>query len=250
MLDSILHSPLNSALETPAVLLILIALEAVLSADNAIALAAIAQGLEDERQQGQALNLGLAVAYVLRITLILTATWVVKYWQFEVLGAAYLLWLVWQYFTSDEGNNAHHHGPRFASLWQVIPVIAVTDMAFSLDSVTAAIAVSQETWLVLVGGTIGVITLRFMAQLFIKWLHEYDRLEDAAYVTVGIVGVRLLVRAINPELVPPEWMMVAVVAAIFAWGFSRRQARTDLELKDDSLSLDGLAEKSTPSGKV
>jgi YkoY family integral membrane protein len=212
-------------LEAPVVLLILIALEAVLSADNAIALAAIAQGLEDSKKQGQALNLGLAVAYVLRMTLILTATWVVKYWQFEVLGAAYLLWLVWQYFTSDEGEQAHHHGPRFTSLWQVIPVIAVTDMAFSLDSVTAAIAVSQETWLVLVGGTIGVITLRFMAQLFITWLNEYERLEDAAYVTVGIVGIRLLVRAINPELVPPEWMMAVAIGSIFAWGFSRRQSR-------------------------
>jgi YkoY family integral membrane protein len=242
MLDSILHSPFHASLEAPAVLLILIALEAVLSADNAIALAAIAQGLEDSRKQGQALNLGLAVAYILRMTLILTATWVVKYWQFQVLGAGYLLWLVWQYFTSDEGDAAEHHGPKFTSLWQVIPVIAVTDMAFSLDSVTAAIAVSQETWLVLIGGTVGVITLRFMAQLFITWLNEYERLEDAAYVTVGIVGIRLLVRAINPELVPPEWLMAVAIASIFAWGFSRRQVNS-VAAQEEDLSGDLSEEK-------
>jgi len=223
MLDHILNSPFNIGVEAPVVLLILVALEAVLSADNAIALAAIAQGIEDSTLQRRALNFGLAVAYILRITLILTATWVVKYWQFEVLGAAYLLWLVFQYFTSDAGEDNEHHGPRFSSLWQAIPVIAVTDLAFSLDSVTTAIAISQETWLVLTGGTIGVITLRFMAGLFIRWLDEYAHLEDAGYITVGIVGIRLLLRAINPTFVPPEWLMISIIAAVFSWGFSQRK---------------------------
>jgi YkoY family integral membrane protein len=222
MLDQILDSSLNQGFEALLVLPVLVILEAVLSADNAIALAAIAQGLEDKKMERQALNLGLLVAYVLRMALILTATWVTKYWQFEVLGAAYLLWLVFQYFTSDEGSQHHHHGPRFASVWQAIPMIALTDLAFSLDSVTTAIAVSKETWLVLTGGTIGVITLRFMAGLFIRWLDEFVYLEDAGYCTVALVGVRLLVRAINPELVPPEWLMVSAIALIFLWGFSKR----------------------------
>ncbi|HAX89300.1 MAG TPA: hypothetical protein DCY91_24345 [Cyanobacteria bacterium UBA11370] len=222
MLDQVFNSPFNLGLEAPVVLLILVALEAVLSADNAIALAAIAQGLEGSQLQRSALNLGLAVAYILRISLILTATWVVQYWQFELLGAAYLLWLVFQYFTSDEDQEHHHHGPRFTSLWQAIPMIAVTDLAFSLDSVTTAIAISDKTWLVLAGGTIGVLTLRFMAGLFIRWLKEYEHLEDAGYITVGFVGLRLLVRAIQPELVPPEWLMIAAIALVFIWGFSQR----------------------------
>ena len=102
MLDQIFNSPFNISIEAPVVLLILVALEAVLSADNAIALAAIAAGLEDGKLQRRALNFGLVAAYVLRISLILTATWVVKYWQFELLGAAYLLWLVFEHFTSEE----------------------------------------------------------------------------------------------------------------------------------------------------
>jgi len=222
MLDQVFNSPFNIGIEAPLVLLILVALEAVLSADNAIALAAIARGLEGSQLQNRALNFGLAAAYVLRITLILTATWVVKFWQFELLGAAYLLWLVFEYFTSDKDEENHHHGLKFTSLWQAIPMIAVTDLAFSLDSVTTAIAISNETWLVITGGTIGVITLRFMAELFILWLKEYTHLEDAGYVTVGLIGLRLLVRAINPELVPPEWLMIAMITLIFVWGFSKR----------------------------
>lgn len=222
MLDKILDSPYHAGIETTLVLIILIFLEAVLSADNAIALAAIAQGLEDKKLERQALNFGLVFAYVLRIGLILTATWVQKFWQFELLGAAYLLWLVFQHFTSEEDEENQHHGPRFNSLWQAIPVIALTDLAFSLDSVTTAIAVSQEKWLVVTGATVGIITLRFMAGLFIRWLDEFLHLEDAGYITVALVGLRLLVRVVNDDLVPPEWLMISAIALIFLWGFSRR----------------------------
>lgn len=236
MLDQIFNSPFDLGIEAPVVLLILVALEAVLSADNAIALAAIAAGLEGTNLQRRALNFGLAAAYVLRITLILTATWVVQFWQFELLGAAYLLWLVFEHFTSEEDEEHQHHGPRFASIWQAIPIIAVTDLAFSLDSVTTAIAISDKIWLVLAGGTIGVITLRFMAGLFIRWLKEYTHLEDAGYITVGLVGLRLLVRAIRPELVPPEWLMIAGIALVFVWGFSKRN-EIELPAEDKAMEL-------------
>lgn len=223
MLDQIfdyLHFHLS--IEAFIVLLILIFLEAVLSADNAIALAAIAQGLEDKDLERKALNTGLVVAYVLRITLLLTATWVQQFWQFELLGAAYLLWLVFQHFTSEEGEDNQHHGPRFNSLWQAIPVLALTDLAFSLDSVTTAIAVSNETWLVITGTTIGIVTLRFMAGLFIQWLDEYVYLEDAGYITVALVGLRLLLKVVNDSLVPPQWFMITAITLILAWGFSKR----------------------------
>ncbi|HLO88813.1 MAG TPA: hypothetical protein VK203_27935 [Nostocaceae cyanobacterium] len=224
MLDHIFdYLHFSFSIEAPIVLLILVFLEAVLSADNAIALAAIAQGLENKELEGKALNFGLVIAYVLRISLILTATWVQQFWQFELLGAAYLLWLVFQHFTSQEGEDNQHHGPRFSSLWQAIPVIAFTDLAFSLDSVTTAIAVSQERWLVLTGATIGIITLRYMAGLFIRWLDEYENLEDAGYITVAFVGLRLLLKVINDSLVPPEWLVVTAIALILAWGFSKRK---------------------------
>lgn len=223
MLDQILDFSPNVGVDTLLLLPVLIALEAVLSADNAIALAALTQGLNNLELEKRALNIGLIFAYVLRMTLILTATWVIQFWQFQLAGAAYLLWLVFQYFSSSQEGDAHH-GPRFTSLWQAIPVIAVTDLAFSLDSVTTAIAVSQDTWLVLLGGTIGIITLRFMAGLFIRWLSEFSHLEDAGYMTVALVGLRLLLRVINPDLVPPEWVMVVCIALLFLWGFSERTA--------------------------
>jgi len=116
MLDQLID-PTNFAYEAWLLLPVLVALEAVLSADNAIALAALTQGLEKPEEQKKALNIGLVLAYVLRMTLILTATWVVRYWQFELAGALYLLWLVFQYFASnsdDDGGHAlSHSGKQF-----------------------------------------------------------------------------------------------------------------------------------------
>jgi len=244
MLDRLLDISTNFGVDTLLLLPVLIALEAVLSADNAIALAAIAQGLESETQQRRALNFGLLIAFILRVALILTAGWVLQFWQFEVLGAAYLLWLVYKHFTSETDSEDHHHGPRFASLWHAIPVIAFTDLAFSLDSVTTAIALSDAVLVILLGGTIGIITLRFMAGLFIRWLEEFERLEDAGFITVAFVGIRLLTRVMNPELVPPDWLMVTVIAAVFVWGFSKR---VDGEFASD---ITPHAEDPITNGKV
>jgi predicted tellurium resistance membrane protein TerC len=101
-------------------------------------------------------------------------------------------------------------------------MIAFTDLAFSLDSVTTAIAVSDNTFIVVSGATIGIIALRFMAGLFIRWLDEFVHLESAGYITVGFVGMRLLVKVINPDLVPPQWLLVSSIVLMFVWGFSKR----------------------------
>lgn len=225
MLENIVDYFTDAGVEVYLILLVLILLEAVLSADNAIALAAIAKSIKEPKLQRQALNIGLIGAYILRIILILAATWVIKYWQFELLGAMYLLWLVFNYFFSedDDEGEAKHHSLGFKSIWQVIPTIAITDLAFSLDSVTSAIAITEETWLIVAGGTIGIVILRFLAGLFIRWLQEYTYLEDAGFITVGFVGLRLLLKVWLPDYLIPEWVTIAVVAVFFTWGFSKKE---------------------------
>lgn len=224
MLENIVNYFTNAGVEVYFILLILVVLEAVLSADNAIALAAIAKSVADPKLQQKALNIGLVGAYILRILLIVAATWVVKYWQFELLGALYLLWLVFNYFfAAEKDEETKKRALGFNSLWQVIPTIAITDLAFSLDSVTSAIAITEDTWLIVAGGTIGIVILRFMAGLFIRWLQEYTYLEDAGFITVGFVGLRLLLKVWLPDTYIPEWVTIAVVAIFFTWGFSKKE---------------------------
>ncbi len=223
MLENIVDYFTNAGVEVYLILMVLVLLEAVLSADNAIALAAISKSIKQPELQRKALNIGLVGAYVLRIILILAATWVIRYWQFELLGALYLLWLVFDYFFKSEEEEEEHRSLGFKSIWQVIPTIAITDLAFSLDSVTSAIAITEETWLIVAGGTIGIIILRFLAGLFIRWLQEYTYLEDAGFITVGFVGLRLLLKVWLPDYLIPEWVTVVVVAVFFTWGFSKKE---------------------------
>jgi YkoY family integral membrane protein len=210
---------------------LLVALEAVLSADNAIALAAISRQLRDPRQQGQALNFGLGLALVFRLLLIAVARWVLDFWPLQLLASGYLLWLCISNLLpsgeaaaeveadhTPEPGSAHHD----RSLPAVVGTLALTDLAFSLDSVAAAVAVSDNLLLVMAGGVIGVVALRLTSALFIRWLSVFRHLETAGYLAVGLVGVRLLIRLAAPNLVPPEWVLLALVGMLFLWGFSSR----------------------------
>lgn len=224
MLDQLIELPQHFGLQTLIIIGILILLEAVLSADNAIALAAIVQALHDPKLERYALNWGLSLAFILRILLILTATWVLKFPIVSIAGGLYLLWLAFNYVRTRgqaEADPDHPMTPA-ESIWQVIPTLALTDLAFSLDSITTAIAVAEETWLVLLGGVMGIIALRFLAGLFIRWLEIYTHLQDAGYATVVLVGIRLLIKAIKPELIPPEWVTTTMILLLFVWGFSKK----------------------------
>jgi YkoY family integral membrane protein len=210
---------------------LLVALEAVLSADNAIALAAISRRLHDPDLQRRALNIGLLLALVFRLCLIAAGAWVLRFWPLQLLASLYLLGLCGRHLLGfDDGEEddsaaagvVHHHGHP-PSLAAVIATLAFTDLAFSLDSVAAAVAVTDRLPLVMAGGVIGVIALRLTAELFIRWLEQYRHLETAGYLAVGLVGSRLLLRLLLPSLGLPEWLLLMVVAAIFLWGFSVRE---------------------------
>ncbi|MFO7629821.1 MAG: hypothetical protein R6W06_09980 [Prochlorococcaceae cyanobacterium] len=222
--------------EVLVILPLLVALEAVLSADNAIALAAISRRLHDPARQRQALNFGLALALVFRLLLVLAARWVLNFWPLQLAASAYLLWLCGRHLLhldepeqvapisqgASDGAVAATATPAAPALLPIVATLALTDLAFSLDSVAAAVAVSDRLWLVMAGGVIGVIALRLTAELFIRLLGVFLHLETAGYLAVGLVGLRLLLRLLLPQIDLPEWSLLLAVGALFLWGFSKR----------------------------
>ena len=203
MSPQILDIAENLSLTTCGTILTLAVLETILSADNAVALAALVRELPDPRQERQALNWGLAGAFVLRVAMLVSASWTVKFWQVEVLGAIYKHF--GQKFRNIETED-QNFAPNLAieSFGRVIVLIAFTDMAFSLDSVTTAIALADRFWILLTGGILGMLALRFLTGLFVRWLAEFVYLQDAAYLTVLAVGGKLLLKACQPTYLPPE----------------------------------------------
>lgn len=220
------HTDTYFSFQTVGIIFALVSLEIVLSADNAVALAALVnEKLKDSTEQQRALNWGLLGAFGLRIILLFSASWIIQFWQFQLAGAFYLLWLsfkhFWDRFQDEEPELEEYSKTSTQSFWSVIGLIAITDLAFSIDSVTAAVALSEQFWLVLLGCMLGIITLRFLTSLFVKWLNEYPHLQNAAYLTISGVGLRLFVKALIPAYSIPEWIMLLVIAVLFVWGFSK-----------------------------
>src|SRR5690606_41317579 len=73
-------------------LLILIGLEGLLSADNALVLAVIAKHLPED-QKKKAINYGIMMAFAFRFIALFAISFIANVWQIQAIGAAYLLYL-------------------------------------------------------------------------------------------------------------------------------------------------------------
>ncbi len=211
--------------ELAPLLPIIVSLELVLSADNAVALASITKNLNDINLQQKALNIGIFIALLLRILVILTAQFILNFWPVKLIGGLYLLSLSVTKLLSSSTNISKHNNTNNSdnsnlSLFNVIILLSVTDLAFSIDSITAAVAISDQFLLVISGAIIGVIALRFTSGLFIKWLEIYQNLEKAGYIAVGLIGVKLMMQLLFYKLVIPEYLFFLLMLLLFLWGFS------------------------------
>ena len=213
--------------EVLALLPVLVILELILSADNAVALAAIARASRNPEQERLALNIGIGLAMMLRVGLIALAQWVLQRAWVQLLAAAYLFWLFVNHLrqssqdTADQTTALANSSPS-RPLLRTVLLLGFTDLAFSIDSVAAAVAVSDQILLISTGAVIGIFALRFTSGLFIRWLDEFDRLERAGFLSVAFVALRLLIHVLVPQLNQPDWLTLLVVFVLFAWGFSVR----------------------------
>jgi predicted tellurium resistance membrane protein TerC len=91
-----------------------------------------------------------------------------------------------------------------SSFWGTVALIEVTDVAFAVDSILAAIALvgsappghvgpHPKLWVVITGGMIGVMLMRVAAAMFIRLLERFPRFETSAYLLVMTIGIKLLV---------------------------------------------------------
>ena len=218
--------------ELAPLLPIIVSLELVLSADNAVALASITKNLNNIDLQKKALNIGIFIALLFRIFVILTAQYFLNFWPVKLIGGIYLISLSISKFiyinsnTSIEDNSNINFKSK-TSLFKVILLLSATDLAFSIDCITAAVAISDQFLLVITGAIIGVVALRFTSGLFIKWLEIYVNLEKAGYIAVGIIGIKLIIQLVFFQFVIPEYVFFLVMLCLFLWGFSIKESTVD-----------------------
>lgn len=200
-------------------LLILIGLEGILSADNALVLAVMAKHLP-ENQKKKAINYGIMIAFVFRFLALFAISFIANVWQVQAIGAAYLIYLgvkhvVKKFFSDDKKENEKEE--KVAGFWPTVGRIGLADLAFAIDSILAAVALAivlPETNLpqiggmdggqfiiVVIAGIAGLILIKYAAGLFVKLLAVRPGLETAAYLIVGWVGVKLAIVTLAHERV-------------------------------------------------
>lgn len=215
----------------------LIFLECILSIDNAAVIGAMVAKLPNDQttpwpaalkpwfsrfdpvlgsQREAALKVGLFGAYAGRILMLLLASIVIQNVWMQILGALYLIYLALKHFIE---RLLHHRNARRAEqqiaqkqrgFWGVVLTIELADLAFSLDNVVAAVALSDRLWVVILGVLIGIVVIRFAATIFTRLIAWEPALEHAAY---------LLLLAIGSELIIERWLEIHL-GDLFKFGVS------------------------------
>ncbi|MFS0838861.1 TerC family protein [Paenibacillus sp. 1P03SA] len=248
-------------LEYGWVLLVLVGLEGLLAADNALVLAIMVKHLPDQERK-RALFYGLAGAFVFRFLSLFIISFLVDVWQVQAIGAVYLIFIALNHIfrkvlvkKSENGSAKEKPAKTGSSFWATVFKVELADIAFAVDSILAAVALAValpesglprvggmdggQFFIVFAGGLIGLIIMRFAASYFVNLLNRRPGLEIAAFVIVGWVGVKLIVYTLShPALAVlpegfaklPAWKYtfygVLVLIALCGWFLSKEKKET------------------------
>jgi YkoY family integral membrane protein len=215
-------------------ILLLIILEGLLSADNALVMAVMIMGLPRE-QQNRALKYGLIGAFVFRIAATLLATMLIRVAVVKLGGGLYLLYLTYGHFRAGRSEESRRHPPEakpafgLSAFWVTVVRVELVNLAFSIDSILAAVAMSPKTWVVVVGGLLGIVALRLVVGQLIELIRRYPALVDGAFIIIAWVGIKLLSEyAHQLHWIPweiPRWFSLGLIILIFvvSYLYARRK---------------------------
>ncbi len=197
-------------------------LEGLLSFDNALALAAlVSDRLKHPEDRKKALLWGIGGAYVSRIAVVFVGVWLMANAWIKFLAGAYLLWIAAselffkkketeavEHAAAEEGESAQEHEARmraeslkraqeapradWKTLWKTILAVELMDIMFSIDSIAVALAVSDQRWVLITGAVLGILMMRVAASFFIKLIVKFPVLVPAAFILVGIAGLKVV----------------------------------------------------------
>lgn len=205
---------------------LLIFLEGILSIDNALVLALLAAPLPQEKQK-KALLYGMIGAFALRAIVVGLASYLIHMSWVKFAGGGYLLLLATKHFWTKLRHNESSAKPTVVrSFWLTVFIIELTDIAFAIDSILAAIALTPKFWLVFTGGVLGLILMRFAASMFLVLLKKFPRLEDTAYILVFVIGTKIILEALqipgidfHSASAPSFWLFWGTMLLGIASGF-------------------------------
>jgi YkoY family integral membrane protein len=228
---------------------LLVALEGILSADNAMVLAVLVLGLP-RHQQRQALRYGILGAFVFRITAIVFAAYMIEIVWVQLVGALYLLYLPYQHFFGHGGDTGDRRAIKAArpwlgmsAFWATVVKVELTDIVFAVDSILVAVAMSDKMWVIITGGVLGIVAMRLVIGQLLVIVQRYPALVDGAFIIIAWVGIKLLLEYLHNihwvDFVVPKWLSLGLIVVIFAIAlvYARRHGPQETETVDEAAEL-------------
>src|ERR671915_1498418 len=207
---------------------LLVLLEGLLSADNALVLAILVLGLPRKHQR-QALRYGILGAFVFRILATLAAVHLIAFGWVKLVGAGYLLYLSFKHFFGETGTEERRAiKPArpwlgLTAFWATVVKVELTDIVFAIDSILVAVAMSNKTWVIITGGVLGVIAMRLVIGQLLVLVNRFPPLVDGAFIIIAWVGIKLLFEYLHTagfvHFEIPKWISLGLVAVIFVISF-------------------------------
>jgi tellurite resistance protein TerC len=201
-------------------LLSLVAIEGLLSVDNLLVIAAKVKTLDPAKRK-RATRLSMVGAYVCRMLALLGAAILIQHPWIKLMGGAFLLYLMCEHLGRGSDGEASQEalankkiGTSFGA---IVVSLTITNVAFSIDNVVAAVALSPHLWVVILGVSIGMLTMTFVSGVFSKLLDRFPVLENLAYVLVGYVGLQIFLDFFF-HMEVSELQKFAVIASILIAG--------------------------------
>lgn len=203
---------------------LLVALEGLLSADNAMVLAVLVLGLPRAEQQ-KALRYGILGAFLFRAVATLLATYLISLAWVKLAGAAYLIYLTYSHFSQHGGGEDRRTPPKavpmfgLSAFWATVVKVEFTDIVFAIDSILVAVAMSSKVWVILAGGILGIIMMRLVIGQLLAIVQRYPPLVDGAFVIIAWVGIKLLLEYLHAagyvHFEVPKWLSLGLIVVIF-----------------------------------
>jgi YkoY family integral membrane protein len=213
---------------------LLVLLEGLLSADNALVLAILVLGLP-RHQQTRALRYGILGAFFFRFIAVLLAAYLMRVTWVRLVGGGYLLYLAIAHFTAGQDKTGPRKVPAakpawgLSAFWATVVRVEMIDIAFSVDSILVAVALSPKLWVVVTGGILGIIAMRLVAGRLIAIIRRYPAIVDGAFIIIGWVGIKLLIEYAHGmqwiawEIPKPISLGLIAVIFVLSYLYARRQ---------------------------
>ena len=209
-------------------------LEVVLGIDNLVILAVITDKLPPAQRQ-MAQRVGLAAALIMRIILLSSVVWIASLTQpvFSLFDIGFtwrdIIFFVGGAFLILKGSTEIHaevegeieemaQKPReMRTKWGLVLVmtqIMAFDLIFSLDSVIAAVGMTQDLPVMIAAVTLAILTMLFLAEATSTFIKRHPSVKMLALSFLLLIGMSLVADSFHQH-VPRGFLYFAIAFSMF-----------------------------------